>query len=165
MRLARCLALAIALAVSRVPAPSAGEPIVTVTACDQVDVGGQTYPRFTFQVHNTTVASVCVIGFANENPIDPADSCTVVAISGPTAPSGYESVIFGNIALWRGCDLETIGPGETGQGFQIVTTGACCAKVFLIEASNARVATEAVCLQCPTPAERQTWGRVKSRYR
>jgi hypothetical protein len=160
MRLTKCFALAIALTASGVHASSAGEPIVTVTACDQVELNGHVDLRFTFQVHNTSAGGVQQFFLEKLDPQgDPADTCSFVASA---VPPNWQTHVFPTHVDYVGFD--GIDPGASVGGFQIVLTRACCLKGIFAN-SIVTVAEETVCLQCATPAERATWGRMKSVYR
>jgi hypothetical protein len=140
---------------------SAGEPMITITGCDQVELNGHTYPRFTFQVHNSADIPHCQLLFSQGPGSAPADTCTMVAAIGPP---DWQNFVIPSTAHWISCFGTPIGAGETVSGLQIVVTRPCCGEFSLFNPIGP-VVRESACLQCPTPAERATWGVVKSRYR
>jgi hypothetical protein len=137
--------------------------MATITSCEQVEHDGSPALRVRFQVHNTNAFEVCQMFFDRvgmEN--DPSPVCTQVDATGP---SGWTTYVLSSGIVWVGCFAGGIESGETLSGFEfIVVEGSCCGRFSVANALD-NIASELLCVQCATPSEPNTWGRLKSVYR
>ncbi len=143
-----------------IPGASA-EPVFVITGCDSVEVSGQTYPRFAFELHNTLGGPIDNFHFQNLFPPTPPDTCHAAVATTPTgwAVSGahFQAIEIGGL----------LQPGETLGGFSIALTSDDCCLAGKVVGKMELLVHETMCFRCdrPVPAQPSTWGEVKNRYR
>jgi hypothetical protein len=153
-------------------APSAAANYVTVTKCDTVSIGGETYPTVEFEVTNQypdPLYPICSILLVPKAAGAIGDTCRAIASFGG-AGWDHDADPNGRV-IWIQNSSETlcVWPGSTGGGFRVVLSRAhnCCYRAEFYGALFDPFAVEDICFNCdlPTAAHASTWGQVKGIYR
>jgi len=136
--------------------------MVTVEACEPVQIRGETFNRLTLALASNDLATAVLIDGAFTG--DP-DTCRVLTA---TAPPGWSATVgFQGNAFFEPApgSVVSIGPDPV-HGFQVVLNHSiACVDVVFID--SVVVGSTFVCFaDClVTPARSTTWGRLKETYR
>jgi hypothetical protein len=168
MRQILVVVAAVSAALGLFPGSPAAQTYVTVTGCDSVAVGFNSFGRLNFAVHNREyfepVREVAMRPVTHELS---SDTCHVILVS---APPGWANANTdaGEVRWYSGSRDSDIPSGGTLDGFRVVLSGSvCCASFILYEYTETPVALERACFLCDleTSARLATWGQLKAIYR
>lgn len=159
------LACAVALAIAAPSIAWAQSSWLTVTNCEMVTIEGQEYGRLTFDLKNPDGGPVDFVIWRPK----PGDSGVVLSA---TLPAHWIESNAGVPEGWRVwyTDFEhAVPPGGSLAGIQIVLSEpmACYTLQFPGPLLGVIYPEWPVCFACPgvTPADENSWGRIKSQYR
>lgn len=138
------------------------EPLVRVTACEPVQVGGHPAQRLTLAIAGQTQ----FFDTASLRPVTASgnDTCSIVEF---TAPPGWMPFRgdLGDVHFFG----TPVGLGQSLDGFQVVVNDVhCCFEVnltnfLLLDSAGYGIACFTSC--AVTPARRSSWGALKVVYR
>jgi len=145
-------------------------PDIVQTGCD---ISGAEQVRIQFSFTNTTVGLMCnfIVFPWDEGSPEPSDTCQIDDCGAPQGWGCSSLPSSAGRAFRAVSDSEFIVPGQTLDGFSLITesseTGCCFQFAFFACAILESYATETICFDCSRPVQSlgSSWGRLKVSYR